>query len=134
MALPMMNQDARVCRPIGFPLFCFQILRYYNVPKIAARKIKRAETCAFLQHCAWKLARAGKALAGIDECIELEQLSHTQRRYLVELFLPANAATTDSTTSNTGQIHQQVTMEMQSLSEIVAASVQVCQTCTTTPG
>ena len=122
-----------VCRPIGFPLFCFQMLRYYNVPKIAARKIKRAETCAFLQHCAWKLARAGKTLAGIDQCNELEQLSHMQRRYLVELLAPANVATADSTTSDTGQIHQQVTMEMQSLTEIVAANVQACGTYTITP-
>ena len=96
------------------------------MPQIAARKIKRAETSAFLQHCAWKLAHAGKTVEGIQECIELEQLSRMQRRYLVELFSPSTSATAERATSDAGEIHRQVTMEMQSLTEIAAASVQVC--------
>ena len=74
---------AIVIWPVGFPLVCFAMLWYYEVPKIAARKIKRAEERAFLQHWTSKLAKLRKSLTGIDG-LELHELTQLQLYQLIK--------------------------------------------------
>ena len=80
--------------PVGFPLLCFAMLYYYEVPKIAAHKIRRAEERAFLQHWIMESARQSKPLTRIDG-LELHELTHMQLYQLHELvtsFSTANNA------------------------------------------
>ena len=69
--------------PVGFPLVCFAMLWYYEVPQIAACKIKRAEEHAFLQHWTSKLAKLRKPPTGIDG-LELHELTQLQLYHLLE--------------------------------------------------
>ena len=68
---------AIVIWPVGFPLMCCALFWYYEVPQIAALKIKRAEERAFLQHWTTELARLNKLPIGIDS-LELQELNQMQ--------------------------------------------------------
>ena len=59
------------------------MLWYYEVPQIAACKIKRAEEHAFLQHWTSKLAKLRKPPTGIDG-LELHELTQLQLYHLLE--------------------------------------------------
>jgi hypothetical protein len=69
--------------PVGFPLLCCALFWYYEVPQIAALKIKRAEERAFLQHWTTELARLNKSPIGIN-CLELQELNQMQLYQLLK--------------------------------------------------
>ena len=59
--------------PVGVPVLCIAMLRYYEVPKLAAQKIKRAEELAFLQRWTSELARQSRPLGELTQ-LQLYQL------------------------------------------------------------
>ena len=71
--------------PLGFPAGCLGMLYYYNVPKIAARKVQRAQVRAFLDYCVSRLVATGTPLHGITSDASLEELSKMQLWHLAEL-------------------------------------------------
>ena len=68
--------------PVGFPLAFLGLLRYYTVPKIAARKILRAKEAAFLEHALARLLCSGKPLHGVTSKSLLEELNRDQLQQL----------------------------------------------------
>ena len=82
---------AIVIWPVGFPLLCFAMLLHYEVPQIAAHKMKRAEERAFLQHWTGKLAEVGKPLTGFDD-LKLHELTQPQLYQLLKSVMSSSTA------------------------------------------
>ena len=61
------------------------MLYYYDVPKIAARKVQRAQVRAFLDYCISRLVTTGTPLHGITSDASLEELGKMQLWHLAEL-------------------------------------------------
>ena len=68
------------------------MLWHYEVPQIAAHKMKRAKEHAFLQHWTSKLAKMGKPLTTRMDDLELHELTQLQLYQLLELVMCSSTA------------------------------------------
>ena len=80
---------AIVIWPLGFPLSCLAMLHYYEVPHLAAEKLRRAEERAFLDYWTSTLARLGKSL-GHTDALELQDLTQVQLLLLLETVMSSS--------------------------------------------
>ena len=77
--------------PLGFPLGCLAMLYYYEVPQLAAQKLRRAEERAFLEHGSSIVAALGESLGQIDG-LELRDLTRAQLLVLYQAFRSSSTA------------------------------------------
>ena len=70
--------------PVGFPLACFGMLYFYNVPSIAKRKIQNASDAALVAQCIDYLVKKSMPLRGISSKVKMINLTQTQLHYLTQ--------------------------------------------------